>query len=606
MARKHKRIPGSRSYTDYLPETVEKALDQIANGSLSIRAASNEYKIPFGTLYNKFKGKHGRKPGRPPVFNQDEEQAILQAAAKCGEWGFPLTLFDIRMMGKYYLDRKGVVITRFQNNIPGADWAYNLLERHKNAYGQRVATNIKRARAAVSKKTLEQFFNNIENVIKDIPSSNIFNYDESNLADDPGKKRCIYRRGVKYPEKVMNHSKSCTTIMVCGSADGTLLPPYVIYKSLHLYDTWKENGPVRDPCCTKACCSQGTRYNRTSSGWIDGETFRDWFKTVFLPHAKRLEGRKALIGDNLSSHMDPEVLQLCNQNDVDFVCLVPNSTHLCQPLDVAFFRPMKTAWRAVLSEWKLQNLRLNTVPKDMFPTLLKQCLVRLNCVKSRNNHDEGGAIERDLKSGFRACGLFPLDRNQVLQKLPDEETGNSGELVESALISLLKEQRFGAPTRPERKKKRLTVLPGCSVATYGGNEIDLADSSDKENSNEQPLVESLEIDRNDNEIDKNTRNSQVDQFLLVKFQSKRGKKTYKYVCQIVDIEDEITVVGFKSVGKSKSKFKRVPNDISEIKKEEILEILPEPCQELDEDENIIYTFNRCIDVLELGVSLSEN
>lgn len=29
-------------------------------------------------------------------------------------------------------------------------------------------------------------------------------------------------------------------------------------------------------------------------------TFRDWFVSSFLPHEKRLPGRKVLIGDNLS------------------------------------------------------------------------------------------------------------------------------------------------------------------------------------------------------------------------------------------------------------------------------------------------------------------
>lgn len=65
-------------------------------------------------------------------------------------------------------------------------------------------------------------------ISSDAPSLNIFNYDESNLTDDPGKKKCVYRRGVKYPKKVMNNSKSCTTIMVCGFADGTLLSFYAI------------------------------------------------------------------------------------------------------------------------------------------------------------------------------------------------------------------------------------------------------------------------------------------------------------------------------------------------------------------------------------------
>nr|CAI5823261.1 unnamed protein product [Callosobruchus analis] len=61
------------------------------------------------------------------------------------------------------------------------------------------------------------------------------------------------------------------------------------------------------------------------------------------------DGRKVLIGDNLSAHLDDEIIKLCCELDIDFVCLIPNSTHLCQPLDVAFFRPMNSAWREILT-----------------------------------------------------------------------------------------------------------------------------------------------------------------------------------------------------------------------------------------------------------------
>lgn len=108
-----------------------------------------------------------------------------------------------------------------------------------------------------------------KNTLGNVPSSNIFNYDESNLTDDPGKKIGIFRRGVKYPEKAMNSYKSATSIMICGSVDGVLLPPYIIYKSLDLYDTWKERAPFGPPCCNQPCCSTGSRFNRTVSGWMD-------------------------------------------------------------------------------------------------------------------------------------------------------------------------------------------------------------------------------------------------------------------------------------------------------------------------------------------------
>lgn len=72
---------------------------------------------------------------------------------------------------------------------------------------------------------------NLKKPILRVPPSNIYNYDEANLSDDPGQKRVITKRGVKYPERILNSTKSSTSIMFCGNAKGKLLPPYVVYKS---------------------------------------------------------------------------------------------------------------------------------------------------------------------------------------------------------------------------------------------------------------------------------------------------------------------------------------------------------------------------------------
>lgn len=52
----------------------------------------------------------------------------------------------------------------------------------------------------------------------------------------------MFWRGVKYPEKVINHSKTTISLMMCGSASGVLLPPYVIYKSEGIMNPWRQNG----------------------------------------------------------------------------------------------------------------------------------------------------------------------------------------------------------------------------------------------------------------------------------------------------------------------------------------------------------------------------
>lgn len=124
-----------------------------------------------------------------------------------------------------------------------------------------------------------------------------------------------------------------------------------------MWVTWTENGPP------------GTRYNRTKSGWFDARCFEDWFMFTMLPLLKKQAAKTVLIGDNLSSHINPQVIAECEANNITFCCLSPNATHLLQPLDVAYFRPMKIAWRHTLNQWKMntRNSRRFCFPKEQFP-----------------------------------------------------------------------------------------------------------------------------------------------------------------------------------------------------------------------------------------------
>ena len=61
---------------------------------------------------------------------------------------------------------------------------------------------------------------------------------------------------------------------------------------------------------------------------------------VVVPWARKKEGKKVVIGDNLFSHFSTDVLMLCKDHNISFVCLVANSTYISQPLDVAFYGPL--------------------------------------------------------------------------------------------------------------------------------------------------------------------------------------------------------------------------------------------------------------------------
>lgn len=71
-----------------------------------------------------------------------------------------------------------------------------------------------------------------------IHPANIINYDETNFSDDPGKIRILVRRGSKHAHRIVDSSKSSTSVMFAATGSGEFLPPYVVYKSKHLYPEW--------------------------------------------------------------------------------------------------------------------------------------------------------------------------------------------------------------------------------------------------------------------------------------------------------------------------------------------------------------------------------
>lgn len=294
--------------------------------------------------------------------------------------------------------------------------------------------------------------------VEGVPAENLWNYDETNLSDDPGNKRVLTKRGVKYPERIQDSTKSSISLMFCGNAVGELLPPYTVYKSAHLWSTWTEGGPPM------------ARYNRSLSGWFDTTCFYDWFMTIVVPRLKKQKGRKILIGDNLSSHINEKVLSVCRELNIKFIALPPNSTHLTQPLDVAFFRPMKGAWRTILDDCKMKCKRASaTLQKQEFPRLLSDLMEALTTRGADN-----------LMSGFRKTGIYPLQQDEVLKRLPDAQDQAYASISESFLAFLKNERMSCKETKKTIKKRKLDIIPGKSI---GGS----SDTSHQAESQHPPL-----------------------------------------------------------------------------------------------------------------------
>jgi hypothetical protein len=105
------------------------------------------------------------------------------------------------------------------------------------------------------------------------------------------------------------------------------------------------------------------------------------------------------------------------------VCLIPNSTHILQPLDQSVFKPAKTAWAKIV-EKNNKETDFRAISKDQFPKLLKMLL-----------ESKSALCRRHAVAGFEATGIYPLDRNvvdrsqfstTVLRSSDDGDAGSGG------------------------------------------------------------------------------------------------------------------------------------------------------------------------------------
>lgn len=285
----------------------------------------------------------------------------------------------------------------------------------------------------------------------------------------------------------------------------------------------------------------------------------------------------------------------------------PNATNLCQPLDVAFFRPFKMAWRKILDRYKASHGNTG-LPKKDFPSLLAKALKTMDDIPPKTEQQEKSGVKRNLIAGFLACGLVPFNPQRVLQKLPkeSEDTEDLQEKINDSLTEFLKKRRYGDETSgsvSRRRGKRLMIEPGKSVTVESSDEeheVSAAEESD----DDQVTVESEDEDvlEQDCELpdgNPSTGNVKEGSFVLVKFLGGSRKKTeFRFVCIVQEVLDrgEVKVMGMRKTGDSRKVFRAEDDDVSVVSMKDILLILPVPS--ISGGDRLKYTFTTNINVKE--------
>lgn len=464
MAFKHKKKPGARQYHNYSKEKLQSAINRIRNGA-GIRETSKKYGIPKSTLSRKVRNLNPGSYGRPKALSKSEIKYLREGLLEYAKWACPLTRGDVQEIVEHYLNERSRVETRFKNNKPSSAWVKNFIKNDPEL-SERLAENVTRARISLTPEIVNEFFDNLEERLRSVDPKFIINYDETCMVDDPGREVVIVSRREKHAKKIMDSSKSGTSVMFAATASGTLLPPYICYKAKNTYPTWRENGP------------KGAGYDCSPSGWFNAQIFENWFRHTIIPYCRRLDPqstqKKVIIGDNLASHTSLPVLALCKKYNIQFVLLPPNSTGDTQPLDVGYFRGLKAVWRKIVQQWKEKYK--GAIPKEKFPRLLLKTLSEL---------EKDGRSVQNIHGGFRGAGIFPVNREEVLKKIPrSDDTNDTGTNIQESWT-----KAFSVPL--EKRRAQAYVRRKRTLRTAPGN--DLVQTLTEE---EKEELEMLELEEN--------------------------------------------------------------------------------------------------------------
>ena len=401
-----------KKYKKIEEDSVKEALKKLREGG-SFRVVANEYGLPKSTLhlYNT-KSRNKKKKliparGRKRTLTDDEENFIIDNAKDAGDLGWPVHRDDLaRIIGDYCkaIGRK----TAFKNGIPGRDFMISFMKRHKNQLSTRRAETLKVARAeAEHPEVISDYIDIIEkaytmagiNIDNLDDAKRVFNWDETGFKDNNKYKNVLVSRR-NYAPGVLTPSegKANFTVMMCGNAAGCFGPMYVIYKGSEtsLPIAWCLNGPP------------DAVYNTSPSGWMDSDRFKAYIP-VFDNFLVKQKIKKPVVVtiDGHGSHIDLEVAHEARKRNIILVKLPPNSTHLLQALDVSVFSPLKGIWNNDTKEWYKQT-KLKKITKKVFPPLL---------AKLDSEMHVGDKGKKNMIAGFRATGIWPLDKKHILDKV---------------------------------------------------------------------------------------------------------------------------------------------------------------------------------------------
>ncbi len=182
------------------------------------------------------------------------------------------------------------------------------------------------------------------------------------------------------------------TLVATGNAAGRFIEPTLIYQGKRKKSSYTEGFP-------------SARLAMTASGYMEKDVYAAWAEDF----VKQTGGNCILVVDNHSTRKDLHAMETWLKHNVTVVTLPPHTTHVTQPLDVAFFRPLKTAFR---NEFMVASRGKIPVTKTNLAGVLKGAWDKATLP---TKDPSTGVVASVMVSGFEATGIVPLNPGKVIR-----------------------------------------------------------------------------------------------------------------------------------------------------------------------------------------------
>ena len=176
------------------------------------------------------------------------------------------------------------------------------------------------------------------------------------------RKRIMNRKAYKLGlvrNAAQDGSREFISLLACICADGTALPPSLIYqgKSHDLQSSWVTELDEEDEAY----------FTSSDRGWTNHELGMSWLRN-FVKDTQEKAGRsrRLLILDGHSSHVNMEFIRYADKHRVIVMVLPSHTTDRLQPLDISLFSPLATTYTKHLDAYITNGLGLVSMTKRTF------------------------------------------------------------------------------------------------------------------------------------------------------------------------------------------------------------------------------------------------